>query len=107
MSENVPVIALSQLNRRIGPTDEPSMSDLRESGDIEQDASNIILMWNLDEEGRYKGLKVDKNRQGELGKVPLEFIGSTMSFDTINHKSIEQIKKECGNVSTENTNPFG
>ena len=40
------------------------MAELRESGDIEQDASNIILLWNLDEDGVYKGWKIEKQRQG-------------------------------------------
>ena len=91
MELKVPVIALSQLNRSKSATDEPSISDLRESGDIEQDASNVLLMWNLDEKGTTKGLKVEKNRQGELGKVALNFDGSKMNFDTINHKSFDQV----------------
>uniref|UniRef100_UPI00402895A9 replicative DNA helicase n=1 Tax=Mediterraneibacter gnavus TaxID=33038 RepID=UPI00402895A9 len=71
MELNVPIIALSQLNRtsEMRETKEPTMGELREAGDIEQDASIIILLWNLDNEDKTrKGLKVDKNRQGELGK---------------------------------------
>lgn len=107
MELKVPVIALSQLNRSKGATDEPTISDLRESGDIEQDASNVLLMWNLDENGTTKGLKVEKNRQGELGKVALKFEGSKMTFDTINHKSFEIVEKECsGFKKLEDDNPF-
>lgn len=83
MELKVPIILLSQLNRASEGRDtkEPSMSELRESGDIEQDASNIVLLWNLsDEKKSYKGLKIEKNRQGELGKIGMKFIGDNMKF---------------------------
>lgn len=82
MELNVPVIVLSQLNRASEGRDtkEPTMAELRESGDIEQDASNVFLLWNLDESGEYKGLKVAKQRQGELMKEALQFIGENMKF---------------------------
>lgn len=78
----IPVIVLSQLNRAsVGREDkEPTMSELRESGDIEQDASVIILLWNLDEEGKKKGCKIEKNRQGKIGTVKMEFNGDLMKF---------------------------
>nr|DAE33368.1 MAG TPA: DnaB-like replicative helicase [virus sp. ctQ5V6] len=79
---HVPVILLSQLNRvsEMKETKEPTMADLRESGDIEQDASNIILLWNVSEDRRHKGLKVDKCRQGELMKEGIDFDGDHMTF---------------------------
>ena len=79
---NIPVIVLSQLNRAsVGREDkEPTMSELRESGDIEQDASVIILLWNLDDEGKKKGCKIEKNRQGKTGTVKMEFNGDQMKF---------------------------
>ena len=83
MELNVPIIALSQLNRtsEMRETKEPTMGELREAGDIEQDASIIILLWNLDNEDKTrKGLKVDKNRQGELGKIVYRFDGNEMRF---------------------------
>lgn len=83
MEIGCPIIVLSQLNRvsELRETKEPTMSELRESGDIEQDASVIILLWNLDDGNQAKkGLKVAKNRQGEQCKMQLEFDGDSMSF---------------------------
>lgn len=78
----IPIVALSQLNRvsEAKETKEPTMGELRESGNVEQDASIIILMWNLNEERTLKGIKVDKNRQGKTGKIELKFDGSRMKF---------------------------
>ena len=83
MALHVPIILLSQLNRtsEIRDTKEPTMSELRESGDIEQDASNIILLWNVSEDKKYKGLKVEKQRQGENMKEGLKFDGDHMRFE--------------------------
>lgn len=81
---HVPIILLSQLNRvsESKETKEPTMAELRESGDIEQDASNIILMWNVSEKNRsFKGLKVEKQRQGETMKEGLKFDGDNMKFE--------------------------
>ena len=97
MELDVPIIVLSQLSRKSEYTQdkEPNMTDLRESGDIEQDASTIILMWNLSDDFRdFKGLKVDKNRQGKLISIPLEFDGDYMSFKTIKDKTVEDIKSK-------------
>lgn len=93
MELHVPIILLSQLNRvsESRDTKEPTMAELRESGDIEQDASNIILLWNLDEDGLYKGWKVEKQRQGTHLKEVLKFDGDHMNF-TERTETIEQIQ---------------
>ena len=83
MELHIPIILLSQLNRvsEHNETREPTMAELRETGDIEQDASNIILMWNVSDKNRnLKGLKVDKQRQGETMKEGLQFNGDQMCF---------------------------
>ena len=83
MEMNIPVIGLCQLNRmsEARETKEPTMAELRESGDFEQDASVIMLLWNTDKDDRSKKcLKVDKSRQGRIGKVDLHFDGNRMKF---------------------------
>lgn len=93
MELNVPVIALSQLSRKTDETKEPELADLRESGDIEQDASTVILMWNISDDRKYNGLKVAKNRQGTLGKIALEFKGENMTFIE-SDKDLKTLEKE-------------
>ncbi|MBR6576755.1 MAG: replicative DNA helicase, partial [Akkermansia sp.] len=92
---NLPIIALAQLNR--GPENRPGknkgvpmMSDLRESGAIEQDADMIGLLYRMayyaedDEErenvGSDANLALSKNRNGPTGDVPLTFIPELMRF---------------------------
>lgn len=92
MDYNIPVIALSQLNRASeGKEDkEPFMSDLRESGDIEQDASVIIMLWNTDiKDKSRKMIKVEKARQGTTSKQELTFDGRYMTFSEEGFRPIE------------------
>ena len=86
---NVPVIALSQLSRAVetrGGDKKPQLSDLRESGSIEQDADMVMFLYRpeyygitADEQGNsVQGLGeviIAKNRSGSLDTVPLRFIG--------------------------------
>ena len=84
MELNIPIIALSQLNRvsEARDTKEPTMAELREAGDIEQDASVIMLLWNLYQDDKSKkGCKVEKQRQGQTGSVVLNFNGDMMRFE--------------------------
>jgi len=93
----IPIIILAQLNR--GPESRsgkslgvPRMSDLRESGSIEQDADMVGLLYRTAyyaedaeakeaEEGKAE-LVLAKNRNGETGHIPLTFIAELMRFET-------------------------
>lgn len=80
---NVCVVLLAQLNRvsESLATKEPSMSELREGGDLEQDAAQVILLWNKTEDRKTKGIKIDKNRHGEPGAtIEMQFDGAVNKF---------------------------
>ena len=82
---DIPVIALSQLNRSKDETDEPSLRDLRDSGAIEQDANMVWLMWlngdQKDQSVKQVALRAAKNRQGMTGEVVLNYRGALMQFE--------------------------
>lgn len=85
MECGIAVIALSQLNREVEkrPGKRPQMSDLRDSGSIEQDADVIFFLWplrDLDGDGRLVGLSITKNRQGRTGEVALDFRGAVQRW---------------------------
>lgn len=89
----VPVVCLSQLSRAVetrpGKNKRPQLSDLRESGAIEQDADNIIFVYRdeyYDHESKHKGLAeliVAKQRNGPTGKVFTRFFGACTRFDNL------------------------
>jgi replicative DNA helicase len=82
----IAVLALSQLNRDVEKRalKRPTLSDLRDSGAIEQDADVVMFLWPVREHEaeslRIIGLGVDKNRQGRLGDVGLDFYGDTQRW---------------------------
>jgi replicative DNA helicase len=110
---NVPVIALSQLSRAVetrpGAAKKPVLSDLRESGSIEQDADMVLFLYRPeyyglteDEQGRSTigigEVIVAKHRNGETGTVPLRFVGKYVKFI--------DLEEDFSNAGSNNPNPF-
>jgi len=90
----VPVIAVSQLNRSVETREghTPRMSDLRESGSIEQDADVIILLHREDYYDPTKrpgevDLNIAKQRNGPTGKVKLTFLREILRFENYQHNT--------------------
>lgn len=99
---NVPIIALSQLSRdavkRQGGNNKPQLSDLRESGSIEQDADMVLFIHRYDYQGFDSNpenvgktdLIIAKHRNGEIGEIPLMFRSSEVRFVDMEDSLISQ-----------------
>ena len=93
---NVPVIALAQLNRDADEGSKPKLSNLRESGSIEQDADTVLLIHRLDK-NKKRGedeepmehntlLIVAKQRNGPTPEIELNFVGQQTVFRNVTKK---------------------
>lgn len=88
---NVPVLAVSQLSRAVEmrPSSRPKLSDLRESGSIEQDADVVMFIYREDkarensEKKNIAEILIEKHRNGPTGKVDLYFHEETATFRSI------------------------
>jgi len=95
---NIPIVILSQLNRAVEnrPDKHPMLADLRDSGQIEQDADIIMFLYrpsyyNPDYEDEHETeIMVAKNRNGSTGMVALNFIKETVRF-TNRERKTEQL----------------
>ena len=87
---DIPILALSQLSRNVEMRAEkrPQLSDLRESGSIEQDADIVLFLYreeyyNREEPSNIAELIIAKNRNGATGSVPLKFEREYVLFDNL------------------------
>ena len=121
---NVPVLALSQLSRAVetrGGDKRPVLSDLRESGSIEQDADMVLFIYradrydiNEDEDGNLTAgvaeILLRKNRNGPTGKVKLKFIERFAKFADISssdgNENRKYQSKANGGFNSNEDNPF-
>lgn len=80
MDFKIPVIGLSQLSRA-GKDGKPDLADLREAGDIEQDANAVYFLWRDQEDHRTRWFNIEKDRRGS-GTPPIQvgFDGSIVRF---------------------------
>jgi len=88
---NVPVIALSQLSRAVESRADkkPMLSDLRESGAIEQDADIVLFLYkgSEDEDSNIVHLNVAKHRSGSTGVIDLVWRGEYTRFMDVDNRS--------------------
>jgi replicative DNA helicase len=91
---NVPVIALSQLSRAVEqrPQKIPQLSDLRESGSIEQDADVVMFIYREDyydpetDRKNIADILIRKHRHGPIGHIELYFQAENVSFKNLERK---------------------
>lgn len=94
---HTPILALSQLSRAVEgrTTHVPMLSDLRDSGNLEQDADVVLFIYReevYDADTEKKGtadIHIAKNRNGPLGVIPLRFDGSTTRFSDLTYRTPE------------------
>ena len=94
---NINIALLSQLNRSLESREDkrPMMSDLRESGGIEQAADNVIMLYRgnvyyEEEDVRDAELIVRKQRNGRLGTIPMLWFGEQFRFEDISTRVMSE-----------------
>lgn len=104
----VPIIVLSQLSRSLEsrPNKRPIMSDLKESGAIEQDAGAVMFIYRdevYDKDTNFKGMAeiiFGKNRHGECGTVPLIWEGKYQRFSNMDFHQMQEFNHSLKPSST-------
>ena len=80
---NCVVFAIAQLNRDAAGGDDAGVHQIRESGDIEQDADVVMLLTTNPKDSTVKTLRIAKNRSGLTGRIAMRFNGDTQTFKEI------------------------
>ena len=82
---NVPIVALTQLNRGIESRQDkaPQLSDIRESGSVEQDSNVVAFLSRSSIQDDIINLDVRKNREGMLMQIKYQFNGQGMKFQEL------------------------
>jgi replicative DNA helicase len=102
---NIPIIALAQLNRDADEGSKPKLSNLRESGSIEQDADTVLLIHRLDKNKKRTAddeepmdhntlLILAKQRNGPTPEIKLNFIGQHTVFRNVTEKAYSNNQNE-------------
>lgn len=78
----IPIIALCQLNRNASKS-EPTLADIRESGAIEQDADNVIFLYERNTENNIITVDLQKQRAGNVGTIELKFNKRISQFQNL------------------------
>lgn len=88
----IPVVALAQLNRDSAKAGaKPDLTSLRGSGDIEQDADNVLFIHGEIETSE-RLIIIAKNRNGKVGEIPMNYNGSKMAFTEAEYTSLKPIE---------------
>jgi replicative DNA helicase len=108
---NVPILAVSQLSRAVEQRDHkmPRLSDLRESGSIEQDADVVMFIYRKDrdkmnddlteEEKNTAKIIIAKHRNGPIGEVDLKFVADLVSFREVEKNFNDYNSEEEANAA--------
>ena len=117
---SIPILALSQLSRAVetrGGSKKPVLSDLRESGAIEQDADIVMFIYRPayygeggEDDEKLAKVIIAKHRAGEVGEADLNFINQYVRFenrmDDIGYNSFDSTLVESKMNYEETDNPF-
>ena len=115
MELNIPVIALAQLSRGVESREDkrPMLSDLRESGSIEQDADIVVFLHRpgliglTDDPEELAKTEVifAKNRNGQVGSVNMRYVGHLMKFED-DHNALYEATMTMDTSGSPTYNPF-